>query len=113
MTSSPTPPIELLGEGSRFDGPGVDVPEEALHAQLTQADPALSDFAGAVEAYDAVISAALAAVVAADDGAASIAFVLVTVTAGDAHCGSYGECGAALGDGFTIGYQAITASAKP
>ncbi len=32
MTSSPTPPIELLGEGSRFDGPGVDVPEEALHA---------------------------------------------------------------------------------
>ena len=32
MTSSPTPPIELLGDGSRFAGPGVEVPEEALRA---------------------------------------------------------------------------------
>ena len=32
MTSSPTPPIELLGSGSRFEGPGVEVPEDALRA---------------------------------------------------------------------------------
>ncbi len=32
MTSSPTPPIELLGAGSRFEGPGVEVPEDALRA---------------------------------------------------------------------------------
>lgn len=32
MPSSPTPPIELLGDESRFDGPGIEVPEDALHA---------------------------------------------------------------------------------
>ena len=32
MPSSPTPPIELTGSGSRFVGPSVEVPEEALDA---------------------------------------------------------------------------------
>ncbi len=32
MPVSPTPPIELLGTGSRLTGAGVDVPEEALAA---------------------------------------------------------------------------------
>ncbi len=32
MPTSPTPPIELLGSGSRLAGATVEVPEEALHA---------------------------------------------------------------------------------
>ena len=32
MTSSPTPPIDCSASDSRFDGPGVDVPEEAVRA---------------------------------------------------------------------------------
>ena len=32
MPTSPTPPIELAGEGSRLAGPSVEVPEDALRA---------------------------------------------------------------------------------
>jgi alkyldihydroxyacetonephosphate synthase len=38
MPTSPTPPIELLGTGSRLTGPYVDVPEEAISALASICD---------------------------------------------------------------------------
>lgn len=92
--------------------PGIDLvtvtpvtaPDDALLAELRQTDPALTDYTGAADAYEATVAIVLAAVFADDDGGASIDASLEAVRTGDAKCGSFGECLAALEDGFTIAF---------
>lgn len=84
------------------------VADAAFSARLRTADPGVTNFAGGAEAYDAVILAALAATVAADDGGPSIQSRLDVVASGPTACTSWGECLAALADEQQIGYQGVT-----
>lgn len=61
-------------------------------ARLRQSDPALRSYRYAVETYDAVILAALAALEYDDDGGPSIAAGLPRITAEGYRCGSVAEC---------------------
>ncbi|QOD93904.1 ABC transporter substrate-binding protein [Chryseoglobus sp. 28M-23] len=61
-------------------------------ARLRQSDPALRSFRYAVETYDAVVLAALAALEYDDDGGPSIAAGLPRITAEGYRCGSVAEC---------------------
>ncbi len=72
--------------------PGAATTDEAFIARLRQVDPALTTYEGAVEAYTATIEAALAAVLADDDGGPAITRLLPAVTADGIPCGSFGEC---------------------
>lgn len=78
-----------------FDGEeateGTEASDELL-ARLRQSDPAVQVTVSAPETYDAVVLAALAAVLAEDDGGASIAFALPAVLADGIPCASYGAC---------------------
>ncbi|MDI2098627.1 hypothetical protein [Ruicaihuangia caeni] len=79
-------------------------PSEQMLAVLQQLEPALADFTGASEAYAAAVEAALAAVLAEDDGGASIEAQLAQVSAGDAECFSFGECISARAAGFAMAF---------
>jgi ABC-type branched-subunit amino acid transport system substrate-binding protein len=70
------------------------------------ADP-LSEFAYAAEAYDAVISAALAAEAAGTDGG-DLADFIVAVTSGSVICFSFAECIDLLFRGEDIGYAGVS-----
>jgi branched-chain amino acid transport system substrate-binding protein len=67
-------------------------PDAAFVARLKQIDPGLVDVQYAAEAYDATVLAALAAVVAKDDGGPAIARTLQSVSVGGIKCTSFGEC---------------------
>ena len=82
--------------------------DEAFTARLTTADPGIAATAGGGEAYDGVVTAALAAAITGDDGGASIEAGWPQVTAGSAVCTSWGECVLALAERENIDYQGIT-----
>ncbi|MDJ0347828.1 hypothetical protein [Cryobacterium sp. PH29-G1] len=82
--------------------------DEAFTARLKSADPGLAGTAGGAEAYDGVITAALAAVITADDGAASLTAGWSQVVSGSAVCGSWGACVLAVSETQIIDYQGIT-----
>ncbi|TFD70319.1 ABC transporter substrate-binding protein [Cryobacterium gelidum] len=82
--------------------------DEAFTARLTTADPGIAATAGGAEAYDGVVTAALAAAITGDDGGASIEAGWPQVTAGSAVCTSWGECVLALAETGNIDYQGIT-----
>ena len=82
--------------------------DEAFTARLTTADPGIAATAGGAEAYDGVVTAALAAAITGDDGGASIEAGWPQVTAGSAVCTSWGECVLALAERENIDYQGIT-----
>jgi len=103
--SSALPPGSI--EGAHGLLPGA-VPSKEFRARLRLADPYLSSYRFAAEAYDATVLAALAAVVADDDGGAAIARGLSGVSAGGIRCSSFGECLDVLGDGEDIDYQGIS-----
>lgn len=77
---------------------------------LRQTDPAIADTRYAVEAYDAVILAALAATLAADDGGPSIASRLRAASEVGIPCSSYGECLDVLTTESDIDYQGLSGS---
>ncbi len=66
--------------------------DEPLLALLRQSDPATGDTTGAVEAYQAVILSALAAVTAEDDGGAAILRTLPSLAEGPSSCAVYSAC---------------------
>ena len=68
------------------------VTDAAFAARLRTADPRVSNWYTAAEAYDAVILAALAAVVADDDGGRAIARALTEVSRDGIPCRSWGHC---------------------
>ena len=83
-------------------------PDATFIARLKQADPGLSTFRYAEEAYDATIMAALAATIARDDGGAAIARLLPTVSTGGIKCTSFGECLDVLRTETNIDYDGIS-----
>ncbi|TFD25407.1 hypothetical protein [Cryobacterium lyxosi] len=82
--------------------------DEEFTARLKTADPGLTATAGGAEAYDGVITAALAAVITADDGGASLEAGWPRVVSGTAVCTSWGECVFALTENQVIDYQGMT-----
>jgi branched-chain amino acid transport system substrate-binding protein len=83
-------------------------PDAAFIARLKQADPAVSNYRYAEEAYDATVMAALAATIARDDGGAAIARLLPTVSTGGIKCTSFGECLDVLRTETNIDYDGIS-----
>ena len=85
-------------------------PDDAFIAKLKQEDPGLVDARYGAEAYDATILAALSAVLAGDDGGASIAAALRDATRDGIKCSSFGECLDVLRTETDIDYGGITGS---
>jgi len=79
-------------------------------ARVRQSDPALRTYRYAVESYDAVVLAALAATEFGDDGGPSIAASLPRVTAEGFRCGSYGECLTVFEDLGAFHYTGLSGS---
>ncbi len=85
-------------------------PDDAFIAKLKQEDPGLVDPRYGAEAYDATVLAALAAILAGDDGGASIAAALREASRGGIKCTSFGECLDVLRTEPDIDYDGITGS---
>ncbi len=85
-------------------------PSDQFTARVRQSDPAVATYRYAVEAYDAVVLAALAATESGDDGGPSIAARLPRVTAEGFRCGSYGECVTVFGDLGSFHYAGLSGS---
>jgi branched-chain amino acid transport system substrate-binding protein len=83
-------------------------PDAAFIAKLKQEDPGLVDPRYGAEAYDATILAALAAILAGDDGGASIAAALRDASRSGIKCTSFGECLDVLRTEPDIDYDGIT-----
>ena len=83
-------------------------PDDALIARLKQAYPAVSTYRFAEEAYDATIMAALAAVVAGDDGGPAIARLLSVISTDGVTCTSFGACVDVLRTEPDINYDGIS-----
>ena len=98
----------LVALGDFANGGTPLAADESFSARLRLADPGLSATDGGAEAYDGVITAALAAVIAGDDGGASLKAAWPRVVSGSAVCGTFGECVFALDAKQTIEYQGIT-----
>lgn len=78
-------------EGAHAVRAGADV-DDRFRTILRQSDPGIPSFAFAPEIYDAVMLAAVAAELAADDGGASIAAFLPAAAADGVPCTSFGAC---------------------
>ncbi len=106
QTSLSTVAVVSLGDFLTDGAPLVATDD--FVARLLTADPGLVGTVGGAEAYDAVITAALAATITGDDGAASLEAGWPQVTSGSAVCTSWGECVLAVAEGQTVDYQGIT-----
>ena len=73
--------------------------------QVRQEDPGARVLLYSPNAYDATVLAALAAVLAKDDGGASITHGLRGAAAGGIPCRSFGECLHVLGTQSDIAYE--------
>ena len=82
-------------------------PDDAFIARLKTVDATLTTFRYGVEAYDAVVLAALAAVQGGDAGSA-IAADLVDVSVGGVKCGGFVECLGPLQSGEDIDYDGVS-----
>jgi hypothetical protein len=82
--------------------------DEAFTARLRTSDPSLKDARLGAEGYDSTVLIALAAELAGDDGAASIAAFLPAVTSGGVDCSSYGACLDVLKSRDDIRYTGVT-----
>ncbi|MFT4285869.1 MAG: ABC transporter substrate-binding protein [Protaetiibacter sp.] len=82
-------------------------PDAAFVAKLKAEDPGLGDVRYAAEAYDATVIAALAAILAGDDGGRSLARQLVGATREGIRCTSFGECADVLSTEPDIAYEGI------
>lgn len=97
----------LNGVNGLLDGAETDA---AFQAKIKQEDPGVIDFRFAAEAYDATVLAALAAVLAGDDGGASIARMLQAASVDGIKCTSFGECVDVLTTQPDIDYDGISGS---
>lgn len=83
-------------------------PSDAFKARIKAADPNVTDYRYAAEAYDATILAALAASSAKDDSGEAIAHTLQSVSEKGIKCASYGECIDVLKTQSDIDYDGVT-----
>lgn len=86
---------------------GAVVSDELL-ARFRQSDPFLRSARFGPEAYDAVVLAALAAVIAEDDGGSSIARALSDAAGQGIPCASFGECLSVLETEPAIDYEGLS-----
>ncbi|MBC7442537.1 MAG: hypothetical protein H7311_08470 [Ramlibacter sp.] len=92
-----------------FANGGTPLPaDDAFAARLRTADPGLTGTAGGGEAYDALMLAALAAVEAHDDGAASLGPAIDRVSHGSTVCGSWSACLTGLSSSGGISWEGMT-----
>ncbi|MFT4029532.1 MAG: ABC transporter substrate-binding protein [Protaetiibacter sp.] len=87
-------------------------PDAAFIAKLKVEDPGLGDPRYGAEAYDATMIAALAAILAGDDGGRSIARQLVGATRDGIRCTSFGECAEVLTTEPDIAYEGIAGALR-
>jgi branched-chain amino acid transport system substrate-binding protein len=97
----------LNGVNGLLDGAETDA---AFQAKIKKEDPGVIDFRYAAEAYDATVLAALAAVLAGDDGGASIARLVPAASIDGIKCTSFGECVDVLRTQPDIDYDGISGS---
>jgi len=101
---------QALPAGSLKDANGIlegGQPDAAFIAKLKVEDPGLGDVRYAAEAYDATVIATLAAMLAGDDGGASIAWKLAAVTSEGIRCSSFGECADVLNTEPDVAYEGV------
>jgi len=101
---------QALPAGTLTDAHGIlegGRPDDAFVAKLKVEDPGLGDVRYAAEAYDATVIATLAAMLARDDGGASIAWKLSAVTREGIRCTSFGECADVLSTEPDIAYEGV------
>jgi branched-chain amino acid transport system substrate-binding protein len=103
--SQALPAGALTGVKGILAGAGSDA---AFTARVKAADPAAGSMVYAPEAYDATVLAALAATVAGDASAPSVAARLTDVSKGGIKCTSFGECLAVLKTRSDIDYDGIS-----
>jgi len=99
-------PAGLL-EGAKGSLPGAEATAE-FRERLATVDPALQDYSYAAESYDAVITSALAALVAGNDAGEAIAAELPGVTKDGEKCTTFAECKTLIDDGEDIDYDGIS-----
>lgn len=102
---------QALPKGTLTDVNGIlegAIPDADFRKRVKSADPAVTDFRYAAEAYDATILAALAATVARDDSGRSVAKALPSVSSGGIKCTSFGECLDVLKSRSDIDYDGIS-----
>jgi ABC-type branched-subunit amino acid transport system substrate-binding protein len=104
-----------LGEGlepGTLEGISGTIPGAAttgeFRQRLLEVDPELTDFIYGGEAYDAVVTSALAAEVAGSDAGRDIAAVLADVTRGGEKCTTFAECRELVGAGTDIDYDGVS-----
>ena len=109
--------VDAIGAAALAAGlPGVtavaepEAVDDAFAARLRSSDPTLADTAFGAESYDATVMIALAAELAGDDGAASIAEFLPAVTSGGVACSSYGACLDVLKSRADIRYTGVAST---
>lgn len=83
-------------------------PDADFLKRVKSADPTVTNFRYAAEAYDATILAALAAIVAGDDSGHAVSGSLREVSAGGIKCTSFGECLDVLTTRTDIDYDGIS-----
>ena len=84
-------------EGTKGTIPGAEATSD-FKARLATVNPDLKDYSYSAESYDAVVTSALAAIVAKSDAGEDIAKVLPDVTKGGEKCTTFEECAALLKD---------------
>lgn len=89
------PPGTLTGTKGTI--PGAEATGD-FKKRLLEVDPKLKDYTYSAESYDAVVTSALAAIVAGDDSGAAIAAALPDVTKGGEKCTTFEACAALLKD---------------
>ena len=94
-------------EGTKGSFPGAETPGD-FRERLLGVNPALVDFTYSAEAYDAVVTTALAAVAAGNDAGEAIAAELPAVTREGTPCGSFQECADLLEAGEDIDYDGVS-----
>lgn len=82
--------------------------DDAFLSRLRTSDLAVADARHAAEAYGAVVLVALAAVVAGDDGGASIVGRVADVSTDGIPCSSFGECLDVLSAEGDIDYEGVS-----
>lgn len=87
-------------------------PDAGLTAKLKVEDPGLGALRYGAEAYDATVIAALAAILAGDDGGRSIARQLVGATREGIRCTSFGECADVLTTEPDIAYEGVVGALR-
>lgn len=89
----PLPPGTLAGTKGTI--PGAETAGD-FKDRLLAVDPKLTDYSYSAESYDAVVTSALAAIVAGSDAGEAIAGALVDVTTGGEKCTTFADCAALL-----------------